>query len=674
MLATVSGTIKMFDAMTGPLKRITQTMNIMISTMHDMENATKGNIQMDKMLSAAKQQLALAEAEINSAINKSTQAQHNFSKAVSNSRFSLNGIVDKVFAINEALELMQQLWTGITASMDRADEVLGVHSRLSFVNDGLQTQHALQEKILKSANDTRSSYRDTVNTIAKLGMFAPNLFGSTDKLVTFTETLNKLFVASGASTVDRQIALQQLGQALSSGVLQGDELRSISESAPAFMEQLSKGLGVARGELKGMGADGKLTADVIVKAIEKQADVIDKIFQTMPMTFGGAFTIINNKIDAWIGKMYEAGGPLRYLTDQLGNMIAWMDTDRGMAFFSGMTAALNMLIYSIVLFGNAFGAALNIAIDYGPEITAVLATLALYLIPVLTAKLWAMAAPVRQIAISFWSVHWPILVVALAIGALILILRQLGVTTDQIVGFITGVFSTFFAYLQNQFALLWNTGLAIAEFWANVFIDPVYAIKKLFYDMIKNVSEYFTNWVNSSVDAINYLISKINELTGTSIAAMDKMNSKWVEGFKPQTNKDVFDFSKYRMQQKDLGAAYKSGYNWGTSTWNQFTNGPAAQFGPMVPGGAMDKIANINKVGEVGKIRDSVDISSEDLKTMRELAEMKSIQNFVTLQPQLTFGDTNIRQEGRSVEEIVANITNQLNEEIASSAKMVLKV
>ncbi|MGG4449656.1 tape measure protein [Brevibacillus porteri] len=673
-MATVTGTLKMFDAMTGPLKKITQSMNIMISTMQQMQNATNSNTNIDRALRNARQQIASAEADITRAIEQSTSAQDRFNRSASNGGSRLGKMVGSVFAINEGLELMQQLWGGITSAMDRADEILGVHSRLAFVNDGLQTQYELQEKILKSANATRSSYRDTSDTIAKLGLFAPNLFKSTDRLIGFTETLNKLFVASGAGTVDRQVALQQLGQALSSGVLQGDELRSISESAPLFMDQLAKGIGVARGELKGMGADGKLTAEVVVKAIEKQANSIDELFQTMPMTFGGAFAIINNKIDAWIGKMYEAGGPLRYLTDQLQNMIAWMDSDRGAAFFSGMTAALNMLIYSIVLFGNAFGAALNIAIDYGPEITAVLATLALYLIPLLTAKLWAMVAPVRQIAISFWSVHWPILVVALAIGVLIFILRQFGVTTDQIVGFVTGVFMVFFAAIQNGIGFVWNHFLALAEFLANIFIDPVYAIQKLFYDMLKNVSNYFGNWVNNIVDVLNWLIGKFNELTDSTIQTIVKQDNSWIEKFKPETNKAVVDLSKYQMQQKDLGAAYKSGYNWGTSTWNQFTNGPASQFGPMVPGGAMDKIANINKVGEVGKIRDSVDISSEDLKTMRELAEMKSIQNFVTLQPQLTFGDTNIRQEGRSVDEIVANITNQLNEEIASSAKMVLKV
>ncbi|MGK5512056.1 tape measure protein [Brevibacillus formosus] len=673
-MATVAGTLKMFDAMTGPLKRITQAMNIMISTMHDMENATKGNIQMDKMLSAAKQQLALAEAEINSAINKSTQAQNNFSKAVSNSRFSLNGIVDKVFAINEGLELMRQLWGGITSAMDRADEILGVHSRLAFVNDGLQTQYELQEKILKSANATRSSYRDTSDTIAKLGLFAPNLFKSTDRLIGFTETLNKLFVASGAGTVDRQVALQQLGQALSSGVLQGDELRSISESAPLFMDQLAKGIGVARGQLKGMGADGKLTADVVVKAIEKQANSIDKLFQTMPMTFGGAFAIINNKIDAWIGKMYEAGGPLRYLTDQLGKMIAWMDSDRGAAFFSGMTAALNILIFTLTLLGNVMGTALNIAIDYGPEITAMLLAWGSFYIPTLITRLWALLPPIYAQAVAWLAVNWPILLVVAAIGLLIFVLQQFGVTTDQIVGFVTGVFMVFFTAIQNGIGFVWNHILALAEFLANIFIDPVYAIQKLFYDMLKNVSSYFSNWSNNVVDVLNWLISKINEVSGMTIQAIAKQDNSWIEKFKPETNKAVVDLSKYQMQQKDLGAAYKSGYNWGTSTWNQFTNGPAPQFGPMVPGGAMDKIANINKVGEVGKIRDSVDISSEDLKTMRELAEMKSIQNFVTLQPQLSFGDTNIRQEGRSVEEIVANITNQLNEEIASSAKMVLKV
>lgn len=671
-MATVSGTLKLFDAMTGPLKKITQSMNIMISTMHDMESATKGNIQIDKMLGVAKQQLALAEAEINSAISKSTQEQNKFNKAASGSSISFGKIIGHVFAINEGLELMRQIWGGITSAMERADEVLGVQARLSLVNDGLQTQAELQQKILKTANETRSSYRDTADTVAKLGLFAPNLFKTNDKLVGFAETLNKLFVASGAGTVERQTALLQLGQALSSGVLQGDELRSISEAAPLFMDQLAKGIGVARGELKGMGADGKLTADVVVKAIQKQEKEIDKLFQKMPMTFGGALTIMGNKLDDWLGKMYEAGGPLRYLTSQMEGLIAWMDSDRGAAFFSGMTVALNALIMSITLFGNIIGTILNFVIDHGAEITGMLLVWGVTYIPMLTMRLWGLIPPILAATKAFLLANWPVLLIVAAVGLLIYILRQFGVTTDQIIGFVAGVFFALFASINNHVALLWNTLVSFAEFFANLFVDPVYAIQKLFYDMFKNVSDYFTNWANHLVNVLNWIISKINEVSGTTIQAIAKVNNAWLEAMKPQSSKNVFDFSEYKMQQKNIGEAFKSGYKWGEGSLSKLT-GMAQPLGPAVPS-AMDKMSKIDKVGEVGKIKDKVDISSEDLKTMRELAEMKNIQNFVTLQPQLTFGDTHVRQDGRSIDEIVANISSRLEEEIASSARMVLNV
>ncbi|HZG16970.1 MAG TPA: tape measure protein [Candidatus Bathyarchaeia archaeon] len=671
-MATVTGTIKMFDAMSGPLKRITQSMNIMVSSMQQMQNVADKNMRVDKSLATAKQQIALAEAEITSAIAKSTQEQNKFNKSSSGGGFSLGKIVGHVFAINEGLELMSQLWGSITSAMDRADEILGVHSRLTFVNDGLQTQYQMQQKILKSANDTRASYRDTSDTIAKLGLFAPNLFKSTDKLISFTETLNKLFVASGAGTVDRQVALQQLGQALSSGVLQGDELRSISEAAPLFMDQLAKGIGVARGQLKGMGADGKLTAEVVVKAIEKQAKSIDKLFQTMPMTFGGAFTIMGNKFDDWIGKMYEAGGPLRDLTGQMEKMIAWMNSERGAKFFEGMTVALKVLIATIGVFSAIMGTALNVIIDYWPEISAMLLAVGAYYLPAIITKLWAMVPPATAFAVRMLAANWPILVIMAAVFALIAVLRMFGVTTDQIVGFVTGLFYGMFAFLNNQIAVFWNMMLALGEFMTNLFIDPVYAIQKLFYDMLKNVSDYFLNFVNSTVEALNWLISKINEVSGTSIAAMQKMNASWVEGFKPEkSNKNVVDLSKYRMEQMNVNDAFNTGSKWGVNTFKKMTGAPAAQFGPALPN---QNLGNIAKVGEVGKIKDTVDISSEDLKIMRELAEMKNIQNFVTLTPTVQVTGDNHYSNGYDIDTVISRINKGLEEEIASSARMALNV
>src|SRR5690606_8334258 len=83
----------------------------------------------------------------------------------------------------------------------------------------------------------------------------------------------------------------------------------------------------------------------------------------------------------------------------------------------------------------------------------------------------------------------------------------------------------------------------------------------------------------------------------------------------------------------------------------------------LLPSGFDWNIGTIDRVDEVGRIRDTVDISAEDLRVMRELAEMRNIQNFVTLQPQLRFGDTIVRQDGRSVDEIIANIRDRLEEE-----------
>lgn len=668
-MATVSSTLKLFDSMTGPLKKITQSMNIMISTMHDLQSTTNSNIQVDKMLSVAKQQLASAETEINAAIEKSTKQQNKFNASVSASKFSFDKLVGSIFAVNEVLELTQQIWNGISSAMERADNILSANTRLSFVNDGLQTQAQLQDRILASANKTMASYQDTVDTIAKLGLYAPGIFTTNDRLVNFAETLNKLFVASGSGTVERQIALLQLGQALSSGLLQGDELRSISEAAPLFMDQLAKGMEVARGELKQLGSEGKLTADVVVKAIEKQVDEIDKLYKHMPLTFGGAVTIMGNQLDAWIGKMYEADGPLRDLTALIQNLITWLNSERGTTLFNAMTLGLNTVVMLLNLLGTVIGTVVNLIIDYWPEITAILIALGSYYLPMLITRLTALIPPIvaasKAFVTGFLMAHWPLLLIMGAVFLLIFVLRKLGVSTDQIIGFVTGIFNVFFAAIHNGIGFVWNNILAFAEFLANIFIDPVYAIQKLFYDMLKNVSSYFGNWANSVVDVLNWLISKINEVTGSTIQIIAKQDSSWIEKFKPESNKAVKDLSKYQMQQKDLGAAYKAGFQWGSSAMERISG---SNLGNLGLGG------NIDKVGEVGKIRDTVDISSEDLRLMRELSEMNAIQNFVSLTPTVHVTGDNHFSNGYDIDTVIARINQGLEEEIASSARMVLNV
>ncbi|MFH5185721.1 hypothetical protein ACHHV8_25445 [Paenibacillus sp. TAB 01] len=297
-----------------------------------------------------------------------------------------------------------------------------------------------------------------------------------------------------------------------------------------------------------------------------------------------------------------------------------------------------------------------------------------------------------QMIVTWVAVAWPILAVIAAIALVITALNKLGVSTQTIVGVVAGLFGMLFAFLWNKVAYLWNVILSFAEFFVNVFIDPVYAVQKLFYDLSKDFLGHLYNMVrgaedfsssfsktmlegiNLAIQGFNWMIDAINKIPGFKIepaklldennvhTVSDSLKNMMDQLEKPTTDKNVVDFSKYKMQEKSMGAAFNSGMEYGTGLFATMSN---AMDGLKEKG---DAWSTIDKVNEIGKIKDKVDISSEDLKVMRELAEMKNIQNFVTLTPtvQVTTGDIN---HPTSVDEIIRQIEDAMVKEVANSAQ-----
>lgn len=221
-----------------------------------------------------------------------------------------------------------------------------------MVNDGLRTQYQLQKQVMAAANETRSNYQATADLVTKLGMSTQGIFKNDDDIIAFTKSFNKSLVLSGAGAQETTAAILQMGQALGSGVLQGDELRSLSENAPAMMTLLAEGLGVARGQLKQMGADGELTSAMIVKAFQKQSDKIDKMFAQMPMTFGSATTILQNRVAEWVGTINGVEGPLAKITKMVQDFTAWLDTSAGDQFLSGLSDGISAAVDAVVYLGQ----------------------------------------------------------------------------------------------------------------------------------------------------------------------------------------------------------------------------------------------------------------------------------------------------------------------------------
>ena len=284
------------------------------------------------------------------------------------------------------------------------------------------------------------------------------------------------------------------------------------------------------------------------------------------------------------------------------------------------------------------------------------------------------AATAVEWLIQWVIAAWPLFAI---IGVLVLImsvLNEFGISTGTVVGVVVGIFAALFTFIRNSVATVWNLLVSFAEFFGNLLIAPAYAFKKLFYDVVKTVSDYIGNIINSFTDAINWIIKKVNDLTGSKFQMVGKWSTEQIKLQEPKSDKDVLDLSKFRMEQTNLADAFLSGQKLVQDNID-FTKKLIPDTSGLAPGGKVDPwnggAAEIPKVGEVGKvgaIGGEVDISDENLMMMRDLAEMDSIQNFVTLTPTVQVSTGDIHQ-GFDMDTLINRIEQKLEEEFVMTAE-----
>lgn len=159
-----------------------------------------------------------------------------------------------------------------------------------------------QEELVRVANDSRTGAQETIALYSRLTIATQELGASAADAMRLTGLLNKAFQSSGASTQEAASAALQLSQALASGVLQGDELRSLRENAPLLAKAIADAMGVSIGALKELGAEGKITSSVVMNAILAAGDSIEARFGATTVTVSQALTVLNNEIGKYIGQ------------------------------------------------------------------------------------------------------------------------------------------------------------------------------------------------------------------------------------------------------------------------------------------------------------------------------------------------------------------------------------
>lgn len=213
---------------------------------------------------------------------------------------------------------MTSALAAVKAVIGKADEWTNLNNRLRLVTKDQAAFVAAQQDVVQIAKATRQPLGATAELYQRIAMNQDALGLSGAGLARVVETISKTLVISGSSAAAAEGALVQLGQAFASGALRGEELNSVLESAPALAQEIAKGLNVPMGKLRELGQAGKLTADQVIGALQRQAGAVDDAFGKMDATVGQSLTLLNTSLSEMIGRADDATGASQALAAGIG--------------------------------------------------------------------------------------------------------------------------------------------------------------------------------------------------------------------------------------------------------------------------------------------------------------------------------------------------------------------
>lgn len=670
-MATIRTAIQITDGMSPAFKSMNNAMNIVLNSFEALQSASHNAIDTNS-IQTARQELARAETSFNqveSEIRQANQAQTQFNENIRNGESAANGLHGTVMKVVGAIGA----YVGVTKTLGFADELTQTKARLNLMNDGLQTSAQLQNMIYASAQRSRTSYIDTAQVVAKLGILAGSAFSNNKEMVFFAEQMNKQFKIGGSSLQESTSAMYQLTQAMASGRLQGDEFRVIMESAPMLAQAIAKYTGKSIGELRKMSADGEITANIIKNAMFASADETNKKFSEMPITFGQVWANIKNKailaFDPILTKISQIANNKEFtqLVDgMVGGLVIVAAAATGLfgiltsvaGVISNNWSWLEPIVWGLVA---AFIAYNGVALVTS-TLTAIIGTVA-----ATTAAAEALAAgktflwTVNQYGLNAALYACPLTWIIILIIALIAIfyaviaaVNHFAGTSISATGIIMGAFAVAGAFIANLFLGLLQLVFGIVEYWYNLFASFANFFGNLFNDPIGAIINLFADLADNVLGVLEKIASAMDFIFGSKMADTVKgwrvdlqvMAETAVKQYGNGTYKDrvseldinsalnSFGISMDRFKYSD---AYKSGYSVGQNIENKFDlsnilGNASKGLDNAALGNSLDGISNGigDTAGNTAKMANSMSASEEDLKYLRDIVEQEVINRFTT--------------------------------------------
>ena len=606
-------------------------------------------------------------------IRDNVDEQGRFNREIQEGTQEANALLDTIKGAVAAYVSIQS----IGKALDISDELTLTTSRLDMMNDDLQTTQELVNMVYAAAQDARGSFSDMADVVARFGNNAGDAFSSSEEVVAFADLVQKQMTIAGAGTQEAANAMLQLSQALGSGVLRGDELNSIFEQAPNLIQSIADYLDVPIGQIREMASEGELSADIVKAAIFASADEINAKFEQMPMTWGQVWQSMQNTaliafqpvlqrlnqiansdaFQTFVNGAIEAMATLANVILNIFDLVAMVG-----GFIADNWSVISPIIYGVIAALAVYAAYLGIVkgmeIAHAVAITAHAAAMSAKI--GITAALTGstMAATAAQMgyngALYACPIVWIVVLVIALIAALVALCNWIAQVTGAAnsgIGIIVGALSVAAAFIGNLFValinmvidifvVLWNFIAAFVNFFGNVFTDPVGAIARLFFDLVDTILSLLQT-LAGAIDAIfgeDWHVDRFvyGEAWDAGVGVGDGI-AEAIDNF---SLSDIFGSTDIPDPQD-----YTSGFE-----------------DVIASSGMGDNLGDI--AGDTGAIKDGLDITEEDLKYLRDIAEQEAVNRFTTAEIKVDMTNNNNINNGMDLDGVVSGLTDAVNEAI----------
>ncbi len=673
-MGLIESTIRLRNEMTGVIDNVIRSMDMVISSAYDVKTET-GHMFDTKSLDAAKDSLNEATA----VIKQNQIEQQNFNNEIKKGEQNASSLTDMLKRAAVALGVAQ----GVKSFVGLSDDFTLIKARLDGINDGQQSTAQLQEMIFHSAQRSRGEYMMTMDIVSKLGAQAKSAFKTNQETVQFAENMNKLFTISGTSAQGVESVMYNLTQAMATGVLRGQDLNAVMSNTPELLHIVAKYMDEPIEKIRDLAADGELSALAVKNALLGATDEINAKFGEIPMTFGQIATALKNEF------IHAIEPATQYFNEFLNSDNFQVFVNNAMVGIEYLSMGITQLVESVVWIGNAVSENWE---TIQPILMAIITLYAAwkgitFAVAVQQAILNAVlyANPVVLLiggiaALIVWIIKWIQSVGGIQIAWLITVDKVLTGWDKLKIGFTTGV----------NWVLNWADKMDIGIAKMAVAIDNSIGDMK-----VKTLTK-LQDWVNDGIEKINTFIENVNKIPGVKIDTIQKLTFATEahianEAEKQARNQELQDYENEKNAQilarenklsdmrmnmlidhanrsieiQELQAKKRQSEN-DKSQGNKVND---LKYDVVdykdLPAIAKDakKIKDNTK-----KLKDGISVKNDDISYLKDLAEMRAIQNFkfdkIEVTANNSFGDV---YETADLDGWIDNLTDELEDSVETT-------